>query len=91
MDGRIVTVGGKRWRLRYVALRSIDGDCDPPDAPAKQIRIANRTRRHPLSHCETLVHEILHAADWNRTEESVGQMAADIARILQQEGCLREA
>jgi len=90
MDGRIITVNGKRWRLRYLDMRTCDGECDPPDKPHKEIRIAQRLRKNVTALTETLAHEILHAVAWALSEESVEQMAADIARILDQEGCLRK-
>lgn len=90
MNGRRITIGGKHWSLRYVPMRRADGECDPPEKPGKEIRIARRLWRYPVARAEVLVHEALHASDWGRSEESVEQMAADIVRLLTQEGCIKE-
>jgi hypothetical protein len=90
MDGRIITIGGKRWRLRYVDMRNDYGECDPPDKPHKEIRIAKRLKKNPVELAETLAHETLHAFSWQLDEGAVEQAAVDIARILDQEGLIVE-
>lgn len=89
MDGRRITIGGKHWRLVYVAMRNTDGSCDAPDATGKTIRIARRLKRYPRALAETLVHEIVHACLWPLSEEAVEQAAIDIVRLLEQEGLLK--
>jgi len=89
MDGRRITIDGKRWRLRYVPLRDADGLCDPPTKANKEIRLGRRLLRYPRRRAEILTHEILHASLWSLTEEVVGQIADDLIRILEQEGCLK--
>lgn len=82
-----VTVRGKRWKLAYVRMSDgVDGDCDPPNKPGKEIRINRRLRKHPHTLCETLIHEILHAAMWVLDEEAIDTAAIDMARILYQQG-----
>jgi len=82
---RTVTISGKRWKLKRCRLdQHTGGVCDHPDTPHKQILISHNERSESL--CRVLIHEILHAADWNRAEESVDQLSADIARIQWQLG-----
>lgn len=76
-----VTILGKRYRLSFVRRRSdYLGTCDPPGTPGKTLKIVKG-----LDEAETLdviLHEILHAADWHRSEEWVDQVATDISKIL---------
>lgn len=77
----LVTIGGKRWRLVFEGTpRDANGACEHPDKVGKKIRI-RRTLRGELR-LETIIHEVLHAADWTKDEEWVGQIATDLARIL---------
>ena len=57
------------------------GDCDPPTAKNKTIRISNKLpEREEL---EVTIHECLHAADWHKDEVSwIEPVADDIARLL---------
>jgi hypothetical protein len=79
-----ITVMGRRWWLRFVPRRvtgwNTDGWCDPPSKPGKQILIAqslNDERR-----LEVVIHEMLHAADFDKKEEWIKTVAADIARVV---------
>jgi hypothetical protein len=89
MDGRIISILGKRWRLVYSSLRGDNGECDPPDAKGKSIRIAKYLRRHPRALAETIIHEILHAADWWKDEVWIEQLCEDIVRVLDKEELLK--
>ena len=89
MDSRTITINNHRWKLRYVKMRSNDGECDAPGTPCKEIRIARRLLRYPRALAEALVHETIHASCFDLTEDRVEQMAGDIIRILEQENCLR--
>ena len=81
----MVTILGKRWRLRFTPFRGVKGpadhgECDHPEKPRKEIRINQRlTGRHRL---EAIIHECRHAADWSRDEEYVEQESHDLARLL---------
>lgn len=90
MNGRRITISGKRYWLRYVPLRRNDGDCDAPHVKRKEIRIAIQLRRHTAALAETLAHEIIHASVWSLAEETVEQLASDLVRIMKQEGLLRD-
>jgi len=82
-----VTIGGKRWNLEFVRIRprtgeefADNGNIDSPDTRQKKIRI-NRTLRGE-KRLDTIIHEILHAADWNKDESWIEEISTDIARIL---------
>lgn len=84
---RYVTILGKRWRLSFVprlrvGRESPDGACDSPKKTGKEIRIRRALLRYPRALMETLIHELLHAADWTKDETWIDETAADLARIL---------
>jgi hypothetical protein len=80
-----VRILGKRWVLRFVpSLGGNRGDCDPPDRPGKEIRIAAGLRGE--ERLEVLVHELVHAAGWHIDEEFVERFASDVACILSRLG-----
>jgi hypothetical protein len=87
---RTVTVGGKRWLLKYVPMRKWGGSCDDPNKKGKQIKICRTLLRDTPERTKVLLHEIMHASNWHLDETSIRQIASDMARILEQEGCLRE-
>ena len=76
----IVRLVGKRWRLQFVPRLADDGRCDPPDRPHKTISIARRLRGE--RQLDVLLHELLHACNWQLDEEHITQTATDIARVL---------
>jgi len=81
----IVTINGNRFDFRYVAGRHFaenqDGTCESPiEAATPKIRI--RRDLQPERKLEVTIHELLHAARWSMSEESVTQIAADMTRIL---------
>ena len=76
----LVTICGKRWRLRFQWMKKFAGHCDGPDVPNKQIIIS--TGMSEQKELDTIIHEAFHAADFNRREEHVNEFATDLARIL---------
>lgn len=76
----IVSILGKRWRVRFCRLTSISGDCSSPTDVNKEIRIDNRLKGE--EQLEILIHEFRHAADWGRDESFVAREAKDLARML---------
>jgi hypothetical protein len=82
-----VLLCGKKWRLRFAPLRNVRGDCDPPHASRKEIRIASGQSQ--IDELDTCLHEFLHAIDWQRDEAHVAEAATDIARILYRLGWRR--
>ena len=89
MDGRTITINDRRWRLRYIPMRKYEGQCDAPNAPGKEIRIARSLLRKPVARAEVLIHEVLHAHLWDLVEDKIDQIASDLIRILDREECLR--
>lgn len=77
-----ITILGKRYELRFVPFlgNSVMGKCEDPREPGRVIRV-----KQGMSEKETLevvIHEILHAADWHKSEEWVEAVAIDITRTL---------
>lgn len=77
-----ITIRGKRFTLRWVTRLKKDdrGDCDPPHAPGKTIRILKGQDQH--TEFNTVIHEMLHAGLWDLDETVVEQLADDMARTL---------
>ena len=75
-----ITIMRKRWNLRFVPLKKVLGDCDSPREKRKQIRIDSRLRGSRL--LRVLIHELLHAADWSESEESIDEKSICLSRIL---------
>ena len=77
-----INIMGRRYGLEFVRPQSDnwDGECDPPDARRKAIRI-NRSLagRRKL---ETIIHEVQHAANWWLAEEYVARSSKDLADVL---------
>jgi hypothetical protein len=82
----------KRWRLLWVERNELPkgrfGDCDPPHVPNKAIRV--RKNLPEEVELEALLHEGLHACDWHKDEEWVGQAAGDLARFVYAQGWRRQ-
>lgn len=88
----LVTICGKRWRLRYERTPpGKEADCDPPTAPGKTIRIRPGLKRYPRRLLEALIHESLHAANWSLDEDHVEKVAEDLAALLWKQGFRQEA
>lgn len=83
-----VTILGKRWGLKFTNLpRDVNGECDGPTEPEKEIRI--RTGLSEKETLETILHECLHAADWSKDEAWVEDVACDLAAVLRRLGYRR--
>lgn len=76
----IVTILGKRWRLRFTRLKKQRGDIDAPETPNKEIRICSTLSGE--EELEVIIHELRHAADWWRDEQVIEREARDLARTL---------
>jgi len=77
-----ITICRKTWRLRFVPHlgRAKRAECDSPRTTDKEIRIAGRYRGKEL--IELILHECLHAGLWQLDEETVTEVAHDLARTL---------
>jgi len=76
------TILGKRWSFRFVPHlgKHKRAECDAPHVQGKEIRIATRYRGKEL--IELVLHESLHAGLWQLDEETVTQLARDLAKVL---------
>ena len=78
-----VTILGRRWRFKWfrrTRTNQIFGQCDAPKTKGRCIKVANNlTDKDTL---ETVIHEVLHAANWVHSEEHIANVAHDVARIL---------
>lgn len=76
-----ITVGGRYWMLSFVrSLPSMWGVTDSPKQKNKGIRIRRRLRSQDL--LDTLIHELLHAAEWDAGEEWVDKIGTHTALVL---------
>jgi hypothetical protein len=57
-----------------------DGLCEHPDDRGKRIFI--RARQRGVKRLDSQIHEMIHAADWQKDEEWVHDVAHDLARAL---------
>ena len=84
-----VRILGKLWNLRFVrSTADYRGECDPCEQKSKEIRILSSLAGEEK--LEVLIHEMLHAADWHRSEEWVETVSKDIARTLTKLGYKEE-
>ena len=58
----------------------VDGLCDNPETIGKKIRVRKSLTGERL--LEVILHELEHAADWDKDEEAVEEIARERARIL---------
>jgi hypothetical protein len=81
-----VIIGGRRYKLHFPKEleERAHGWCYAPDAPAKEIQIKKGLRGERL--LDSLIHEMLHAAAWDMSEEWVEKTASEIARVLHRLG-----
>jgi hypothetical protein len=81
---RSATIDGKRYRLVVGRMREDFGKCDPPNYRHKTIRI-NPSLLHPDQSNElltVLLHEGLHAADFDKDERWAETVGRDLAQLL---------
>ena len=76
-----VELGGKRWNLVFKKMTdSAHGECDHPEKPKKQIRI--RKDLKDRLQLEALIHEMLHACEWNLDEEWIHSTGYELSVVL---------
>jgi hypothetical protein len=82
-----VTIRGHQVRIKFVDEPIIydgfecDGLADEPGATDRTIQIRNSLT--PARKLDVLIHEMLHIAYWDLSEEAISEAATDIARVLQ--------
>lgn len=84
-----ITINGNVYDLRFANSgipSSDDGFCEAPSASPSipKIRIRPNLSRERTREC--LIHELLHAARWSMSEDSVTRIASDIADTLNRLG-----
>ena len=73
------TFNGKRY---YIDIYNPHyASCDPPDSKDPEITIADGLQYNEKT-LELLIHESLHACNWDKSEEKVTRTAKDISRFL---------
>lgn len=79
---RTINIRRKRWTLfsHEQSGRNTFGECDPVNAPSKQISVKPNVLG--VAALDTLIHEMLHAAMPDITEDAIYETASDIARVL---------
>ena len=76
-----VELGGKRWNLVFKKMTdSAHGECDHPEKQKKQIRI--RKDLKDQLRLEALIHEMLHACEWNLDEEWIHSTGHELSVVL---------
>lgn len=84
-----VTINSKRWRIVWEKPHRFAADCDAPNVANKCIRIDPSLLGNPQKLTRILLHECLHAAMWEASEEWVDWVSDDLARILAKFGLIR--
>ncbi len=72
-------------------FQPFEGICDPPDVlPDRAIRLPNGLDGSRKS-LIILIHEAIHACDWNKSEADVKRTAEDIGKLLWKLGYRRNS
>ena len=80
-------IRGKRYKLEYSDIKT-NGECTSPNEPKRTIRL--RIGLKTKDRFDTLLHEIIHAALWDLSEEAVAELATDATKILFNEFEIKE-
>lgn len=85
-----VTIRGRRWQIVEAkpSITNSRGECDHPNALNKMIRIHPR-QDSEQERLDTIIHEVLHAALWDLSEEAIAETATDLTIILSRLGYQR--
>jgi hypothetical protein len=70
-------IRGQRWRLAFRRLKRLWGDCD-----YQQRLIRVDPQADDLNLLDTIIHEYLHAAQPDLSEQAVTDTASDLAGLL---------
>lgn len=86
---RSVTIRGKRWRIVDSNGKKMPelGYCTHPDLDRE---IAIPIDGDTESELDTLIHEVLHACQWDLSEEAIEETACSIAHVLWRLGWRRD-
>lgn len=75
-----IKVRNRFWTFRRVKSRGADGECDPPTSLKREIRV--NPDLTGVDELDVILHELLHASQWDLAEEAVAEIATDISRVL---------
>lgn len=90
-----VTIGGKRWPIHFLPPHKMPkgadgepdlGTCFNPNQKGKKILINNSLKGREL--VAVVVHELMHALQWDMSEEWVHNTSEDVAHVLDKLGLL---
>jgi len=77
---RITTIGGKSWRIEYAHIADY-GHCEYGSCRrTRRIRINPNQSDEAL--LDTLIHEVLHAQDWDLDENAVARRATEMRTAI---------
>jgi len=77
---RTHTFGNVKYDLDLYAPR--DGSCDPPSGLVRPAITLPLGLRYTRRDCIVLIHEALHACNWDKDEEKVEQTAEDLGGLV---------
>lgn len=81
-------LGGRAWLLRIVKRLPPDRDGEADDETG-ELRVLDGLRERTT--LRVLLHEMLHAADWSKSETWVDQTSRTMAHVLTRMGWRRQA
>jgi hypothetical protein len=78
-----IQIRGKKFRVIFTDSldEKHDANVDPPGTPYRTIYIRPHIAHDPHYLLEIMLHEALHGAFWDLSEEVVGEVAKDFAKI----------
>ena len=85
-----VSVGGRYWSMEFGRTRPrMYGVPEAPHTKNKKIRIRQRLKEDVM--LDTIIHELLHAAEWDAGEAWIEQIATHTSQVLILAGWQRKA
>jgi hypothetical protein len=75
-----VKIIGKYYDMRFAKGLKLKGFCEGPQVKGRKILISDALKGEKK--LDIILHELLHAGDWDKDEEWIAQAATDFARIL---------
>lgn len=80
---RSVTILGKKWKVSWASrLKDALASCSSPDLPNRKITLRRSLLGDDEKLIDCMVHEMMHASQWNLDEGFVEEFATDVARAL---------
>lgn len=80
-DKMRIRIRGKFWNFVFGRTgKKYDGHCEGPQVLNKTIAICEKLKGERK--LDVIIHEILHAAYWDLSEEAIEETGRDLSRIL---------